>query len=190
MEQHRLFLKHMKREAQLLWNHATTLARAAQGQQHAYANLVELFATNELVLAMMALVQCGSEAIPALIAGLQHPNTTVRRNCVDAIDHGGFGSDARCINALLPLLHDPVPHIRRAVWHTLFCERCPNLTKCEVAALPALDQVALLIDVGLNDPNPKLRRQLAGDLAGFVADPRAQAALERMTHSEAEAKVR
>lgn len=41
-------------------------------------------------------------AIPALIAGWRNPHTRVRRGCVDTIDHGGYGGDARCIEALLP----------------------------------------------------------------------------------------
>jgi HEAT repeat protein len=115
----------------------------------------------------------------------------VRRNCIDAIDHGGFGSDARCQQALLPLLHDPVPHVRRAAWHTLFCERCPDPAKCDVNTPPelALDQVALLIEVGLNDPNPKLRRQLAEDLGKLTSDPRAREALARVAESDTDSAL-
>ncbi len=174
----------MKKEARQIWNKATILAQATKGDPNAYTQLVAKFATDELVLAMWALVQSGSEAIPALIAGLKHPHTTVRRNCVDAIDHGGFGSDARCQEALLPLLHDPVAHIRRAAWHTLFCERCPDPAKCDMNTPTELDQVALLIEIGLNDPNPRLRRQLAEDLSNFTADPRARLALARIAQTE------
>lgn len=102
----------------------------------------------------------------------------MRRNCVDIIDHGGYGGDARCIEALLPLLHDPIPHIRRAVWHTLFCERCQDETQCEDITPVHLDRVALLIEVGVNDPNPKLRQQLIADLGAHLSDQRARETLE------------
>lgn len=74
----------------------------------------------------------------------------------NVIDHGG---DGRCVAALLPLLRDPVPHIRRAVWHTLYCETCVQPAHCEIAAT-ALDEYALLSTIGIHDPNPKLQAQL------------------------------
>jgi hypothetical protein len=80
----------------------------------------------------------------------------------------------------MPLLHDPVPHIRRAVWHTLFCERCPDVTKCEITTPIQLDQVALLLEIGVNDPNPRLRQQLVGSLGDHLSDPRARHALEQI----------
>jgi hypothetical protein len=105
---------------------------------------------------------------------------------VDCIDHGGYGGYARCVEALLLLLHDPVPHIRRAVWHTLFCERCPDTTKCEIATPVPLDRVALLIEIGANDPNAKLRRQLVGELGNHVSDPRARQVLEEIVDIESD----
>jgi HEAT repeat protein len=132
------------------------------------------------VPATWALQQAGPSAIPALLTGLQDPHTRVRRGCVDIIDHGGYGADARCVAALLLLLRDPIPHIRRAVWHTLFCERCQDAAKCEVTPTAPLDQVALLIEIGLNDPNPKLRGQLIDQLREQQADARAQFVLKQL----------
>ncbi len=43
-----------------------------------------------------------------------------------------------------------------------------------------LDQVALLIEIGLNDPNPKLRSQLTDDLRQHQSDGRAQQALMQL----------
>ena len=37
------------------------------------------------------------------------------------------------------------------------CERCQDESKCEVKPTEKLDQVAMLIEIGLHDPNPKLR---------------------------------
>lgn len=171
----------MKEQARSWWKQGTQLAQQGQTQVEMFDQLVAQLAERDphvLVPATWALQQAGASAIPALLAGLTHPHTKVRRNCVDIIDHGGYGADGRCITALLPLLHDPVPHVRRAVWHTLFCERCQDQSKCEVLLSEKLDQVALLIEIGLNDPNPKLRGQLIDDLRQHQTDRRARLALE------------
>ena len=169
----------MKKHVKEWWQRAHEMARAAEQQPDGYKQLVERMASGDFMPGW-ALISAGKSAIPALIEGLQHPHARVRRGCVDTIDHGGYGADTRCIEALLPLLQDPVPHIRRAVWHTLFCERCANQVKCEVLTPVALDQVALLIELGLNDPNPKLRGQLIDELKHHAADPRAQRALSAL----------
>jgi hypothetical protein len=173
----------MKQAARAWWQQATQIAQQAVDQAEQFDELVKQLALHDpniAVPATWALQQAGPPAIPALLAGLGHTHPRVRRGCVDIIDHGGYGGDARCIEALLPLLYDPVPHIRRAVWHTLFCERCQDESKCEVRPSTALDQVALLIEIGLHDPNPKLRGHLLADLRQHQSDPRVQAVLENM----------
>lgn len=182
----------MKQQAQEWWNQATRMAQEAVHQEHRLADIVEQLAVrdpNVSVPAIWALQQAGPVAIPILLTGLQHPHTKVRRNCVDIIDHGGYGGDARSIEALLPLLHDRIPHIRRAVWHTLFCERCRDASKCEVEPSMKLDQVALLIEIGLRDPNLKLRRQLVGELSHHRDDPRVWPALEKIVQEEADPEL-
>ena len=173
----------MQQQARAWWKQGTQLAQQGQKQVELFDQLVEQLAIrdpNILIPAITALQQAGPLAIPALLAGLTHAHTKVRRNCVDIIDHGGYGADGRCITALLPLLHDPVPHVRRAAWHTLFCERCQDTSKCEVLPTEKLDQVALLIEIGLYDPNPKLRGQLIEDLRQHQTDERAQVALAKL----------
>lgn len=170
----------MQAQARQWWKAGTQLAQEGQQQPDRFEQLVNQLAnpdTHVLIPAIWGLQQAGPLAIPALLKGLTHPHTKVRRNCVDIIDHGGYGADGRCIDALLPLLHDRIPHIRRAVWHTLFCERCQDESKCEVKPTEKLDQVALLIEIGLHDPNPKLRGQLIDELRKLRADPRAEQAL-------------
>jgi hypothetical protein len=173
----------MKKQAQAWWRQAASMVQAAANNTGQFERWVEQLASRDAqvaIPALWALQQAGPAVIPTLLAGLQHPHTRVRRGCVDIIDHGGYGADARCITALLPLLYDPVPHIRRAVWHTLFCERCQDTTKCEELTPVTLDRVALLIEVGLSDPNPKLQRQLAAELGAHVSDQRARQALEKI----------
>lgn len=177
----------MKAQARQWWQQATQIAKSAVQQTEQFDQLVQQLCVRNAevcVPATWALQQAGPAAIPALIRGMAHPHPRVRRGCVDIIDHGGYGADGRCIDALLPLLHDPVPHIRKAVWHTLFCERCVNESKCEVKPTNALDRVALLIEIGLHDPNPKLRGQLIEDLRQLAHDPRVQPALENLTKND------
>jgi hypothetical protein len=173
----------VKQHARQLWKQATQMAHDAEQQPQLYAQWVADLVSRDVAVAvpaMWALQQAGVAVIPTLLIGLQHPHARVRRGCVDVIDHGGYGGDARCIHALLPLLHDPVPHIRRAVWHTLFCEQCPDLSKCAVTTPVPLDPVALLLEIGVHDPNPRLRQQLVGSLGDHLADPRAQQALQQI----------
>ena len=182
----------MKKQAQAWWNQAEQMVKDAAGDESRFVLMVEQLADcdpNVSVPAIWALQQAGPVVIPTLLAGLQHSHTKVRRNCVDIIDHGGYGGDARCVDALLPLLHDHVPHIRRAIWHTLFCERCQEESQCEVELSMELDQVGLLIDIGLHDPNLKLRRQLVGTLSQYVSDPRVRSALGQVMEAETDPEI-
>jgi hypothetical protein len=182
----------MQKQIQAWRQQGTHMVKEANGQMDRFAAIVEQLMVrdpNVSIPAICALQQAGPIVIPVLLAGLQHPHTTVRRNCVDIIDHGGYGGDARCSEALLPLLHDRIPHIRRAVWHTLFCERCRDESKCEIGLSVELDQVALLIAIGVNDPNLKLRRQLVADLCQHMADPRVRPALEQILLEETDPEI-
>jgi hypothetical protein len=177
----------MKQEALQWWRQAAQMVRNAANQPDVFGQWVEQLEVRDphiYVPAIMALQQAGSAVIPSLLQGLKHSHTRIRRNCVDIIDHGGYGADARCVEGLLPLLHDPVPHIRRAVWHTLFCERCPDTAKCQLTTPVQLDRVGLLIEVGINDSNPKLQQQLVGDLGSYLADPRARHKLEQIAATD------
>jgi hypothetical protein len=75
-----------------------------------------------------------------------------------------------------------------AIGRANFCERCRDDAKCEIAAAP-LDQVALLIEIGMHDPNPKLRRQLVVDLGEHVADARARRAFEAVVRHERDSEL-
>jgi len=194
---HPLFLNmsgglRMQQQARQWWRQATQMVHDAAHQPNAFEQWIEQLASRDpaiAVPAMWALQQAGAPVIPSLLHGLKHPHTRVRRSCVDCIDHGGYGADTRCVEALLPLLQDPVPHIRRAVWHTLFCERCPDATKCEMTAPIVLDRVALLVEIGANDPNAKLRGQLIGELGHQVYDARARNALKKILETERDPDV-
>src|SRR5690349_3791017 len=57
----------------------------------------------------------------AVIRGLGHWSPVVRRECLQIIDHHG---DDTCLPYVVPLLDDPVPHVRWFAKHTLTCDRC------------------------------------------------------------------
>lgn len=152
----------MKAAARAMWQQATQMVIDADGDEQIYAQWVAQLASHDVrvqVPAIWALQQAGPTVIPVLVAGLQNPQTRIRRNCVDVIDHGGYGADARCVTGLLPLLHDSVAHIRKAVWHTLFCETCVVPAHCEIS-VSAPDEYMLLSTIGIHDSNPKLQAQL------------------------------
>lgn len=182
----------MQAQARAWQQQAARMVQEANARAEIFAQWVEKLAVRDpqvSVPAIWALHGAGVAVIPVLIAGLQHEHIRVRRTCVDIIDHGGYGGDGRCIEALLPLLHDPVPHIRRAVWHTLFCERCQDESQCVVERSGELDQVGLIINVGLRDENTKLRRQLVADLVQLGADPRVAPALTQMLETETDEQI-
>lgn len=171
----------MKARAQQLWRQARDMVAGAYHNPVVYDTWIAQLASHDIgvqVPAIWALQQAGPVVIPALVTGLCHVDVRIRRNCVDVIDHGGYGADARCVAGLLPLLYDPVTHIRKAVWHTLFCERCQNASHCEVPLTPPLDRVALLTEIGIHDPNPKLRQQCIDDLVRCSDDRRARQSVE------------
>jgi HEAT repeat protein len=176
----------MLKSTREIWKRATQVAQTAAQEENGFKNLVEKLAYSDLT-SLWALQQAGDSAIPALLEGLKHSHARVRRNCVDIIDHGGHGGDARCIEALLPMLYDPVPHIRQAVWHTLTCERCRKEPAC-LGVQP--DILSLLVEVGLNDPNLNIRRNITILLGEYLPAPRAKNALESLVERETDTKLR
>jgi hypothetical protein len=82
------------------------IAQAAGDETH-YQQWVLQLASHDVqvqVPAIWALQYAGVTAIPTLVAGLSHPYVRIRRNCVDIIDHGGYGGDVRCVDGLVRLL--------------------------------------------------------------------------------------
>ena len=60
-------------------------------------------------------------SLQALIDGLGHVNPQVRWWCVQLLDHC---SDSRAIDAVVPMLDDQVPRVRRNAAHALSCTLC------------------------------------------------------------------
>ncbi len=107
---------------------------------------------------------------------LRHPSPVVRRRCLDLLDHHG---DDTIGPTVVRALDDPIPRVRRHALHALTC------VKCRVGAL-AVDVVASLVRVALEDPNEKVRLQAVDSLGRFAPhDERARAALEKVRANDA-----
>lgn len=183
----------MNRKSYAWSKKAEQLVQDAFGQEGTLTELVEETLAPDLSIAepaRRALQIAGPVAIPILLKGLTDANARVRRNCVDMIDHGGYSRDRRCVEALLPMIHDPAARVRRSVWHTLFCEDCPDSSQCEIVWSGDLDLLALVQEVGLSDPDFKVRRLIVKELGKQMSDPRVGPLLERVMHEETDTETR
>lgn len=106
---------------------------------------------------------------------LEHPSPVVRRRCLDLLDHHGDETIGRTV---VRALDDPVPRVRRHALHALTC------AKCRVGPL-AVDIVAELARVARADRNEKVRLQAVDALGRLGFDPRARAALDQISSSDA-----
>lgn len=91
------------------------------------------------------------DAYDALAEGLRDPKASVRHTCILVLDHV---SDVEAIMAVVPLLDDPVPRVRRMAVHALGCVAC----KPTATALPE-DLMVRIMEMGRHDPNPKVRME-------------------------------
>jgi HEAT repeat protein len=146
--------------------------------------LVEQLALRDWVKvaeAERALIAAGQPGIEAVIAGMTHPNSRIRRACAGFMDHNGGDF---CVAPLTErLLADPVPTVRREAVHSLSCDRC------KVSPL-AMDTVPLLLKVAQSDPNPRVRREALFGLSQKAPDERVTAPLRAMLEAETNPKLR
>jgi HEAT repeat protein len=121
------------------------------------------------------LLATGEQGLGAAVAGLSHAEARVRRGCADFLDH--YGTDA-CVDALRhAALHDPVPSVRRAAVHALLCQRCKP---CALTT----NLIDFLIQVALEDGNPRVRGEAVWGLGNHPRDQRAIAALKHILRHE------
>ncbi len=102
-------------------------------------------------------VELSEEAFAALVGGLSHEHPQVRWWCIQMLDHC---PDPRAIEAIAPLLEDPVPRVRRNAAHALGCVACKpdRVGRLDVAVV---DLLARMVD---HDPNAKVRAEAAHTL--------------------------
>lgn len=128
--------------------------------------------------------------VDALLVGARHHNPNVRYTCAHAMD---MFADERCAAALLELLEDPVPRVRRVAVHSLACDDCKIVPLQPL--VPARrsqrkrDLVAIVVAMALQDPSIQVRRHAAYALALFE-DVRATHALETLLARETDEAIR
>jgi HEAT repeat protein len=127
--------------------------------------LVESFATSPRRFDVyQSLVALGTDALPALRAGLHHADWRVRQwsaICLDRV------ADPDTLRDLIPLLRDHKPQVRLWAVHSLACNHCKEEVRCPV------DVVPLLIERVQTDDQIRVRRMAVIMLGTEFLDRRA-----------------
>jgi len=98
------------------------------------------------------------QAMQALIDGLHDQSPQVRWWCVQLIDHL---PDDRALDALVPVLDDPVPRVRRNAAHALGCVACKPTWDGTLAE----SVIEKLVEMADHDANAKVRQEARRSLA-------------------------
>ena len=150
-----------------------------------YAELVDLLArSSRRREAKYRLRTAGRTAVPALRAGLRHPDPMVRRLCVSMLDRV---VDDETLPDLVAALDDVDPDVCRRALHALACDQCK-----ENGCLPGEELfVPRALELLARHANPDVRAG-AADALGRVADrrPDVAAALAHSAGSDPNAGVR
>jgi len=93
-------------------------------------------------------------ALDALSGGLEHSNPQIRWWSIQLLDHC---ADLRAIEAIVPLLDDPVARVRRNAVHALSCAACKPDWSGHLAD-GVIARIALMAEA---DPNTKVRTDAA-----------------------------
>lgn len=102
-------------------------------------------------------VELTEAAFAALVAGLSHSNPQVRWWSVQLLDHC---PDPRSVDAIAPLLDDPVPRVRRNAAHALSCIVCKPSWTGQLAE----SVIERLSAMAHSDPNAKVRAEATAAL--------------------------
>ena len=118
--------------------------------------------------ARVRLIALGPAAAEAARDGLSHPDSRVRVNSCQVLDHV---MDPDSVPAIIGALDDPEPEVRWNALHALACDRCKSgecRPSAEAVLPPALELLAA-------DPNPRVRAG-AAEVVGAWAHSRREAA--------------
>ncbi len=143
--------------------------------------LVEAFAEGESRFpAYLSLYRMGGAALPAVRAGLGHPDRHVRQWCALFLDQH---ADRESLEALVPLLRDPNSRVRLWAVHSISCLECkdgPN----------PVDAIPLLLERIAEDESLRVRRHAVAMLAGLPPDARVTPVFRRILAEEDDRKLR
>jgi len=122
----------------------------------------------------------GDDAVPAVMAGLSHPDWRVRRGCALFADRNPHPA---LLERLKLTLHDPKARVRMIAVHSMSCEHC------KPGGNP-VDAIPLIIDRLKNDRAIRVRRMAAAGLIAFADEPRAARALRKALAVETDERLR
>ncbi len=128
-----------------------------------------------------ALIELGSEALPALRLGLRSPDWQVRRwsaMCLDQV------ADEEALADLVPLLDDPHAKVRLWAVHSLACDHCKEGVQCPVDVVPHL------IRRIQEDPSVRVRRMAVIMLGSEFDDTSVIPVLEGLLARETDVRLR
>ena len=143
--------------------------------------IVQSFASSARYEALTRLQALGPAAVPAVRAGLKHPDWHVRHWCAIYFDRV---TDPDLLSDLVPLLSDPVTQVRLWAVHSLACEHC------KPGACPPIDIVPLLIERVERDTSTRVRKMAVAMLGTLAVDVRIAPVLAKVLESGPDAKVR
>ena len=103
-------------------------------------------------------LELSEPAFAALVGGLSHDHPQVRWWCIQMLDHC---PDPRAVHAVVPLLDDPVPRVRRNAAHALGCLACKPGWSGELSG----STIDRLVELATQDQNAKVRAEAARALA-------------------------
>jgi HEAT repeat protein len=133
--------------------------------------------------ARRALIAAGHAALPAVRAGLRHPDARVVVRCIDVIDHL---LDDSALSDLFGVLQHPDASVRARALHALSCERCK-----QGACRPDADALKGALVAACDDPDAYVRRLAVEGLSPMVHDSEvARAAIIRLAQSDPSRMVR
>jgi HEAT repeat protein len=143
--------------------------------------LVDAMAGSRWWEALQELAKLGSDALPAVRAGLLHGNWRVRRGCLAFLDHH---ADPPTLAKILPLLNDPKSDVRLWAIHALACDRCKTGER-------PIDVEPHLIERAESDESLRVRRQAVLSLAYLrPPDPRSARLFADVLEGETDRKLR
>ena len=134
--------------------------------------------------AYRALLDLGTQALPAVRGGLRHDSPDVRLHCCRFLDRY-LSPDT--LSDLMGMLNDGDERVRCSALHTLACDRCKQGT-CRPAEADVLPKAMNLL---ARDPNAHVRAMAIEVVGQFVhSNARAAAAISAARHGDENPTVR
>ena len=144
-----------------------------------YEHLVNKMDGSDYYTSVTALVDAGHDALPAVRAGMGHPNWRIRRGCAAVLFHL---CDTESLQRLMLLTRDPKKKVRKMAILSLGRDRYAG-GENSIDAVPHLSYSAL------NDPAVRVRRVAVLMLAAQAPQRRVVRILRKVLATERDPKA-